>query len=244
LPAIEVARQSTSDSPALAREALVEPRLGLATVRAGRPPTARRRWLACRRARLCVTLKDVRWRWPPAWYAVLLAAVGLQRLLELRRSRRNEALRPGARAAARSYPLMVAAHVGLVALPLLESGRRPPPRPRWRWGAVLVGAAALRIWSIRSLGPSWNVRASVAPDLEPVTTGPYAFIRHPNYAAVILEFAAVPLIGGRWVSAVVLSALNAAVLLDRIRDEERLLNASAAYRSAFASKARFIPGVF
>jgi len=181
---------------------------------------------------------------PPAWYALLLAAVGLQRLLELRRSRSNEALRPGARAAARSYPLMVAAHVGLVTLPLLESWRRPRPTPRWPWAAVLVAASALRIWSIRSLGSSWNVRGSVPPDLEPVTAGPYALIRHPNYVAVILEFAAVPLIAGAWISALVLSALNAAVLFDRIREEERLLDASPAYRDAFAHKARFIPGLF
>ena len=186
----------------------------------------------------------VGWRPPPAWYALLLAGVGLERLLELRRSRRNQALHPGAPAAARTYPLMVAAHAGLVLLPLLESGRRPPRSPSWPWAAVLVAATALRVWSIRSLGASWNVRGSVPPDLEPVTSGPYAFIRHPNYVAVSLEFAALPLTGGAWISALLLSALNAAVLIDRIRDEERLLDASAAYRSAFAGKPRFIPRLF
>jgi methyltransferase len=179
-----------------------------------------------------------------AWYVGLLAAVAVQRLRELAISRSNEAALSGVRAAPRTYPLMVAAHVGLVTVPLLEVARRPASRPRWRWAAVLAGATLLRIWSIRSLGPAWNVRASVPAGLRPVATGPYAYIRHPNYLAVILEFAAVPLIAGAWRSALALSALNAVVLVDRIREEERLLEGSPAYRQAFAKRARFIPGVF
>jgi len=180
----------------------------------------------------------------PVWYVALLAAVAAQRLRELAISRANEAAQGGVRAAPRTYPLMVAAHVGLVTLPLLEVGWRSASRPRWRWAAVLAGASLLRIWSIRSLGGSWNVRASVPAGLRPVETGPYAYIRHPNYLAVVLEFAAIPLVAGAWLSAVVLSALNALVLLDRIREEERLLETSPAYRQAFAKRARFIPGVF
>lgn len=180
----------------------------------------------------------------PIWYAALLAAVGVQRLSELAVSRAHERRLPGTRAAPRTYPLMVVAHAALVTAPLLEVWGRPRRGPRWGWAAVLAGATALRIWSIRTLGPSWNARASVPRNLEPVTTGPYRFIRHPNYVAVIAEFAAIPLIAGAWRSAVILSALNAAVLYDRIRAEERLLDASPAYRTAFAGRARFIPGLF
>jgi methyltransferase len=74
-----------------------------------------------------------------------------------------------------------------------------------------------------------------------VTSGPYAYIRHPNYLAVILEFAAVPMLAGARLSALLLSTVNAIVLFDRIRSEERLLNASRAYRRHFANRARFIP---
>ena len=179
-----------------------------------------------------------------SWYVALLAAVALQRLRELAISRSNEAALGGARAAPRTYPVMVAAHVGLLTLPLLEVAGRPASRPRWRWAAVLAGATLLRVWSIRSLGRAWNVRASVPAHLSPVATGPYAYIRHPNYLAVALEFAALPMIAGAWMSALGLSALNAVVLVDRIREEERLLERSPAYRQAFATRARFIPGVF
>lgn len=180
----------------------------------------------------------------PGWYLALIAAVAAQRLAELRMSRSHEAVRGGPRAAARSYPLMVAVHVGLLSAPLVEVSLHPPRRPRWVWAGVLGAATALRLWSIRSLGREWNVRASVPHDLVPVERGPYAYIRHPNYLAVILEFAAIPLVAGAWRSAAILSVLNAAVLLDRIRAEERLLDRSPAYRHAFVRRARFIPGVF
>ncbi len=81
-------------------------------------------------------------------------------------------------------------------------------------------------------------------DLRPVVAGPYRFVRHPNYTAVVAEFAALPMAGGAWLSAACLSALNAAVLYPRIKAEEALLAASPAYRTAFAGRARFIPGLF
>jgi methyltransferase len=179
----------------------------------------------------------------PWWYAILLAGIGVERLRELDVSRTHERSLSGSPAAPASYPLMVAAHAGLVTLPLLEASLRRIRRPRWGWVAVLAGATALRVWSIRSLGSSWNVKAVVPPDLEPVERGPYRYVRHPNYLAVILEFAAVPLIAGAWLSAVVLSAVNTVVLADRIREEERLLDESPAYRERFSRRARFIPGI-
>ena len=181
---------------------------------------------------------------PPLWFIAVVGLNAAIRLRELSISRRNERAVPGVRAAPETYPLMVGTHVALVALPLLEVSGHPRRRPHWGWAAVLVGATALRVWCIRSLGPLWNVRATVPTDFEPVQTGPYRYIRHPNYLAVILEFAAVPLIAGAWGSAVLLSTLNAFVLADRIRAEERLLDASPAYRTAFAKRARFIPWVF
>jgi methyltransferase len=180
----------------------------------------------------------------PGWYVVLLAAVGVERLRELAVSRAHERSLAGRRAAASGYPLMVAAHVGLVTLPLLEASMLGTRRPRWGWAAVLAGATALRVWSIRSLGEQWNVKAVVPRDVRPVVSGPYRYIRHPNYLAVALEFVAVPMIAGAWISATVLSAVNAVVLYDRIRDEERLLEESPAYREAFADRARFLPAIW
>lgn len=178
------------------------------------------------------------------WYWAAWLALGGQRLLELSTSRRRERRLQGERACPGGYPLMVAAHVALFALPPLEIRRRghPPGRPG-PWLLVLLGAAGLRRWSVRSLGPQWNVRALVPDDLEPVATGPYRLIRHPNYLAVTLEFLALPLAAGAWRSALVGSTLNAAALTCRIRAEERLLAQHPAYLSTFGRRARFIPGI-
>ena len=86
--------------------------------------------------------------------------------------------------------------------------------------------------------------ARVADDLEPVTRGPYRFLRHPNYLALLIEFVALPMAGGAWLSALGLSAVNGAALGLRIRAEEAQLERSDAYRKAFRGKARLIPGVF
>ena len=102
-------------------------------------------------------------------------------------------------------------------------------------------AQALRYWAIASLGEYWNTRIIVVPGLPPVTRGPYRFLRHPNYVAVVLELAAVPLIHGAWVTALVFSLGNALLLWVRIRAEETALG--SAYAQTFADKPRFIPEV-
>jgi methyltransferase len=179
-------------------------------------------------------------------YPLLLTLVGLQRLRELALSSRLERnLEGGRQAAARSYPVMVALHVALFAAPLCELAVwRRRPRAPVLWVGVLGGATALRWWCIHTLGPAWNARALVPSDLRPVTTGPYRFVRHPNYLAGALEFLALPLAGGAWLSAVVLSALNGLVLWDRIREEERLLARVPGYEEAFRGRARLIPRIF
>jgi methyltransferase len=175
----------------------------------------------------------------------LLALTGAQRLLEMAASRRRERRVEGRRAASGSYPLMVGAHVALFTVPLLEAaGLRRRSCAPVLWISLLAAATVLRLWSIRSLGRSWNVRAVIPSDLRPVQAGPYRWIRHPNYLAVVVEFLALPLAGGAWLSALGLSALNAVVLFDRIQDEERLLREVPGYEEVFGRKARFIPGIF
>jgi|SRR5450759_426350 methyltransferase len=183
----------------------------------------------------------------PAWYLGVVAAAAGLRLAELALSAEHERGTRGHQAAERSYPLMVAIHTALFTLPLLEVAAVSPRRPRPMVGfaaVTLAGATLLRWWSIWSLGRAWNVRAVVPDELEPVERGPYGHIRHPNYVAVALEMAALPLLGGAWRSAIALSVADAAVLAHRIRAEELLLDANLTYRRRFAGKPRFIPKVF
>jgi methyltransferase len=104
---------------------------------------------------------------------------------------------------------------------------------------VALLAQALRYWAVSTLGPRWNTRVIVLPEAPPVTGGPYRFLRHPNYLAVVLELAAVPLIHGAWLTALCFSLANAALLTWRIRVEEQALGPR--WQAAFAGRARFIP---
>jgi methyltransferase len=137
---------------------------------------------------------------------------------------------------------MVAAHVAL----FVTAGwpRRSRRMPAAVEAAALAGVAAavcLRVSVIRALGESWNVTAHVSPSTPVITSGPYRWVRHPNYTAVALEFAFLPLAMGAVREAVWLSCADALVLWPRIRAEEALLDALPGYREAFAGVPRFVP---
>ena len=160
--------------------------------------------------------------------ALAVGCVALQRLLELRLSRRNERLLRARGAIERGrghYPLMVALHALWLLSMLIEGLLRGPGLPAlWPIPAALfLLVQPLRYWSIRSLGDYWNTRILVVPGAKLVARGPYRYIRHPNYVVVAVEVATFPLIFGAWVTALVFSVLNAALLFVRIREENRAL---------------------
>ena len=108
-------------------------------------------------------------------------------------------------------------------------------------GIVLLLATGLRYWAIGTLGRCWNTRIVVVPGAPPVVGGPFRFLRHPNYLAVILEIAFLPLLHGAWITAAVFSLANAALLRVRIAAEERALAEASGYERAFAGRPRLIP---
>ena len=111
----------------------------------------------------------------------------------------------------------------------------------WVSLAMLGVAFVMRVWTLSTLGRNWNTRI-VKPG-SVVTQGPYAFIRHPNYAVVITELLFMPLFGNAWLTCVVVTLLNAFVLAKRIPAEEQVLFEMPGYREAFEKKARFVPGI-
>lgn len=164
-----------------------------------------------------------------AWFTGLVVVVVLARLLELRVARRHltwARSRGGVEHGAGHYPVMVALHVALLAGCLLEVWLLDAPfvAPLAVVMLLLLGLAhALRWWCITTLGPQWNTRVVVVPGLPLVTRGPYRFLRHPNYVAVVLEGLALPLVHGAWWTAALFTVGNALLLRVRIRVEERAL---------------------
>lgn len=162
-------------------------------------------------------------------YTGVVALVVVERLFELLLSRRNAKrvlARGGIEVGAGHYPTMVALHTLFLISCVVEPavlGRRARPAVFVAALGVLAVSMALRYWAIASLGDRWNTRVLVEPGVPAVATGPYRFLPHPNYVAVVLEIAALPLLGGAWATALLFSVLNALLLRVRLQVEERAL---------------------
>jgi methyltransferase len=166
------------------------------------------------------------------FYALLVLAVGLERLAELVVSQRNLAwsrARGGVESGAGHYPVMVVLHTALLVGCLLESilaQRAFVPELGWPMLVLVLASQALRWWCITTLGPRWNTRVVVVPGLPLVTGGPYRWFSHPNYVAVVVEGAALPLVRTAWVTALVFTLLNGALLAVRLRSENAALSSA------------------
>ena len=180
-------------------------------------------------------------------FLVLIGVVGLLRLVELRISRRNERrmIARGARPASDpSFRWMVLLHAGVLAGAAAEVWllHRPLfPSLAVAMGILFLAANALRWWVIATLGKQWCVEVVDAGRLGVVSSGPFRYVRHPNYDAVFLEMLALPLIYTCWLTALVGTAAHVLVLRSRVRAEDAVLLANPEYRARMGTKPRFLP---
>jgi methyltransferase len=155
--------------------------------------------------------------------AILLAYLTVQRLAELWWAKENEArlMASGGIEYGHSHlPLMIVFHAAWMAgLWLLAYDR--PIEPFFL--ALFVVLQMARFWALATLGRRWTIRVIVVPGERLVARGPYRFLRHPNYAVVTGEIAAVPLALGLPIYALVFSILNAGMLAIRITAENAAL---------------------
>jgi len=159
--------------------------------------------------------------------AAVLAVMGAEALY----SRRNErALR--ARGATEPegdvYAVMQVAYPAAFVLMAGEGLARGGPDPVWLAAGVglLLAAKALKLWVIRALGPLWSFRVLVLRGHPMVATGPYRFLRHPNYVAVAAEIVGCALAMGAILTGAVSLLVFAALLARRIRVEEDAIRAA------------------
>jgi methyltransferase len=184
-----------------------------------------------------------------ALFVALLGAVALERGAELAVSLRNarralarggvEVEGPGA------YAAMVGVHALFLPAAALEAFalERPfVPALAAAMAALVALSMTLRWWAIATLGDRWNTRVIVVPGEPAVVGGPYRFLRHPNYVAVTIEMAAIPLVHSAWVTALAWSAASALLLARRIPLEERALELHNDYRARLGGRRRFVPG--
>jgi len=183
-------------------------------------------------------------------FLALLLAVGSLRLVEMRLSRQHQkemASRGAAKVDEPKFRWMVLLHTAVLIGAALEVVFLKRPFLPWLAApmfAIFLAANALRWWVIRSLGAHWNVQVVDSTRLGVVTSGPFRYVRHPNYAAVFAELLALPLIHTAWITAAAGAIAHIGVLAQRLSTEERVLFANPDYRAAMTGKPRFLPGLF
>jgi methyltransferase len=183
-------------------------------------------------------------------YLALLAAVGLLRLVELRISWQHQQrlLASGAaRVPEPHFKWMVVVHTGVLIGAAVEvvALRRPfLPLLAAVMFTLFIAGNLLRLWVVLSLGDLWSMQVMDSTRVGVVTTGPFRFVRHPNYTGVILEMLSLPLIHTAWITALVTAPAYAWALSKRLQVEERVLMVNPEYRAAMGHKPRFLPGLF
>lgn len=183
-------------------------------------------------------------------YLCLLAAVGLLRLVELRVSRRNyrRMLAGGAVPVPEPhFKWIVVIHTGVLlgaALEVIVFKRPFIPLLGATMFALFIASNLLRLWVVASLGQLWSVNVMDSSRIGVVTSGPFRFVRHPNYSGVVLEVISLPLIYTAWMTAAAAALGYCYALSRRIPAEEKALMANPEYRAAMGHKPRFLPGLF
>ena len=94
---------------------------------------------------------------------------------------------------------------------------------RWAGGVLLVAGAAIAGWGVRSLGPSLTPGTEPLPGAPLVTTGAYAYTRHPIYAGLVLALGGYTLAWSNWTLALILGFLAQQYFEAKARAEERWL---------------------
>ena len=160
--------------------------------------------------------------------AVVLGIVGLLMLAEAQLSRRHERVLR-ARGAIEPpddvYRTMRVMYPACFVVIALEGVVRGPAATSW-WlaGAVLLTVSkALKYWAITALGHRWTFRVLLLPGEPLVTSGPYRFLRHPNYVAVAGELIGMTLMMAAPVTGTLAVVGFGRLMVRRMRVEERSL---------------------
>ncbi|MBO0881411.1 MAG: isoprenylcysteine carboxyl methyltransferase family protein [Mycobacterium sp.] len=162
-------------------------------------------------------------------YYLLILAVSIERLVELIVSKRNARwafAQGGKEFGHRHYPAMVMLHVLLLLGCVVEVWTLHRPFIAWLGWPMLtlvVLSQALRWWCVTTLGRRWNTLVIVVPQAQLVHRGPYRWLHHPNYVAVVAEGIALPLVHMAWLTATCFTLANTLLLVTRIKVENAAL---------------------
>lgn len=159
---------------------------------------------------------------------MILLIIIIQRLLELRIAKSNEAWvkqRGGVEKGEDHYKWFIFVHtlffVSLIAEALLNN------QQTFKFSYLLFLIFLLiqigRIWCITSLGKFWNTKIIISPQFSLVKKGPYKYVKHPNYIIVGIELMVIPFLFNAYITGIVFPILHILLLTIRIPAEEKAL---------------------
>lgn len=155
---------------------------------------------------------------------IALALIALQRMWTLAYAKRNtiRLLEEGAvEAGAIQFPLIVLLQAAWLASMLIFI---PASAPAVWWLLGVCAAIELaHVWIILTLGKYWTTRVVTVPGAPLVRGGAYGIFRHPNYLAVLVQIALLPLVFHAYAIAIVFALSYATLITWRIRVEDALL---------------------
>ncbi len=181
-------------------------------------------------------------------YALFILGIALSRLYEVRLSQHHY---QSAKTEHQAYPVqewvypaMVVFHTGWLIACVAEVYILE--RPYYKvWGGLMLlcwmFALLGRLWVLSTMQDSWNVRIIHHPEQKIVDSGPYHYIRHPNYLVVMIEVFCIPMIHTAYMTALIGSLINATLIWARLRNEESYLESLPGYQEKMGHKPRFIP---
>jgi methyltransferase len=139
------------------------------------------------------------------------------------RNEREQRARGGIEPPGDVYRVMRVAYPAAFAAMIAE-GVWDPTHASWVAGLALFAAAkTLKWWAVGTLGRAWTFRVIVRPAVPLVVRGPYRFLRHPNYVAVVGELVGVALMSGARVLGPLMTLMFCGLMLKRIAVEDRAL---------------------
>lgn len=170
----------------------------------------------------------------------IIGLVIVQRLIEVIIAKRNEKrmlTQGGYEVGASHYPYMLALHISFF-ISLVEEIWIRQLEPSTFFPLlffIFLLVQALRIWCLASLRDFWNTKIIVLPGAHVVKKGPYVYFRHPNYLVVAAEIILLPLMFQAYITAIVFTLLNLAMMSVRIPLEEKALMEVTNYKEQFKS---------
>ena len=127
---------------------------------------------------------------------------------------------------------------------LLDFAHLPIPAwLRWTGSIIFLCGNACFFWAHQTLGKNWSGILEIRQNHTLVTAGPYRFVRHPMYTAILLVGIGVLLLSANWFVAATYLSIFGGMILIRVSSEEEMMfeQFGEAYREYSQKTGRLIP---